>query len=86
MRHRGTKASRRLPIELIDTAPLLAALGQCRRACNGLCARTVIGSPAYKSASALVDAIDLFAEVLTGSREHLHLKAHTADTSFKRHP
>jgi hypothetical protein len=83
MRHPGTTNSKRLPVELLDNAGLLAALGQCRQACTGLCARTVIGSPAYQSASAIVQAIDVFAEVLTGSRTHFHLKAHTADTAFK---
>ena len=86
MRHRGTSRSKRLPIELLDNGPLLAALGQCRQACTGLCARTVIGSPAYKSAAALMEAIDLFAEVLTGRKDHFHLKAHTADTAFKTTP
>ncbi len=83
MRHRGTTPSKRLPVEFIDTRLFLALLEQCRRECVHLNTKTEIHSPAYRSATALMDAIDHCAEVLTGRRDFFHLKPHTADTSFR---
>ena len=83
MRHRGTTRSKRLPVELIDTRLFLALLEQCRRECIHLNTKTEIHSPTYKSATALMDAIDHCAEVLTGRRDFFHLTPHTADTSYK---
>ncbi len=83
MRHRGTTPSKRLLVELIDARLFLALLEQCRRECTHLNTKTEIHSPAYRSSTALMDAIDHCAEVLTGSRDFFHGKAHKADTSYK---
>src|SRR5215218_10315937 len=60
----------------------LPALGNAGRLSPACAARTVIGSPAYKPAAG--EAIDLFAEVLTGRKRPLPPQAHTADTAFWR--
>ena len=56
-----------------DLAALLAAIGECRRACVVANSKAPIGGPIYRAASRLMEEIDLVAEVLTGDRRHFHL-------------
>ena len=83
MRHRGAKRSGRLPVELIDKAPILAALGQCREAVCRMQGRVPIGCPAYVAGSTMLGSIDRMAEILTGDPRHFHARAPQADTAFK---
>ncbi|BDC50650.1 hypothetical protein F183_A29660 [Bryobacterales bacterium F-183] len=55
-----------------DGRVLLAAVGVCRTACVAACTKAPIGGAVYRATSALMDAIDELAEVLTGDRAHFH--------------
>jgi len=57
-----------------DSAILLAAIGECRRACIGASSKAPIGDPIYRAATRLIEEIDLMAEALTGDRRHFWLK------------
>ena len=57
-----------------DSAILLAAIGECRRACTGASSKAPIGGPIYRAATRLIEEIDLVAEALTGDRRHFWLK------------
>ena len=59
-----------------DSAALLAAISECRRACIAAQTNATIGGPIYRAVSRLMDEIDLMAEALTGDRRHLWLKPH----------
>lgn len=55
-----------------DVARLMAALRVCRDACIDFHRAAPILGPHYRAASAITAAIDGFAEVATGSRDHFH--------------
>ena len=57
-----------------DSAILLAAIGECRRACIAASSKAPIGGPIYRAATRLIEEIDLMAEALTGDRRHFWLK------------
>ena len=57
-----------------DSAFLLAAIGECRRACITASSKAPIGGPIYRAATRLIEEIDLVAEALTGDRRHFWLK------------
>jgi hypothetical protein len=57
-----------------DSTILLAAIGECRRACIGASSKAPIGGPIYRAATRLIEEIDLVAEALTGDRRHFWLK------------
>ena len=57
-----------------DSAILLAAIGECRRACITASSKAPIGGPIYRAATRLIEEIDLMAEALTGYRRHFWLK------------
>ena len=57
-----------------DSAILLAAIGECRRACIAANTKAPIGGPIYRAATRLLNEIDLMAEALTGDRRHFWLK------------
>ena len=59
-----------------DSAALLAAVSECRRACIAAQTNATIGGPIYRAVSRLMDEIDLVAEALTGDRRHLWLRPH----------
>jgi len=61
---------------LVDRPRLLAALGQCRAALIEASLKMKIGGPLYYSASSVIAAIDGPALLLTGERDHFHLKGH----------
>src|SRR5215204_6218041 len=68
-----------------DSAALLAAISECRRACIAAQTNATIGGPISRRAvSRLMDEIDLIAEALTGDRRHLWLKPH--GTPGSQHP
>ena len=56
-----------------DSALLLAAIGECRRACIAGSSKAPVG-PIYRAATRLIEEIDLMAEALTGDRRHFWLK------------
>jgi hypothetical protein len=57
-----------------DSAILLAAIGECRRASITASSKAPIGGPIYRAATRLIEEIDLMAEALTGDRRHFWLK------------
>jgi hypothetical protein len=57
-----------------DSAILLAAIGECRRACIAANSKAPIGDPIYRASTRLIEEIDLMAEALTGDRRHFWLK------------
>ena len=57
-----------------DSKALLKAIGACREACLSAKRNAPIGGPEYRAVSRLMDEIDLVAEVLTGHRNHFHLR------------
>jgi hypothetical protein len=59
-----------------DSSALLAAIGECRRACVAANSKAPVGGPIYRAAARLMDEIDLVAEVLTGDRRHFWLRPH----------
>jgi hypothetical protein len=59
-----------------DSDRLLAAIGECRRACIAANTKAPIGGPIYRAASRLMEEIDLVAAVLTGDRRHFWLRPH----------
>jgi len=75
----------------IDSAFLLAAIGECRRACIVASSKAPIGGPIYRAATRLIEEIDLMAEALhrrsttflAQAVEHSWLEA--ADRSKTRH-
>jgi len=72
------RRSQELPIDLfrkIEGPDLLKALGDVRHRLTR--SRIPLGSPDYHVAQAIIDRIDDMAELLTGSREHFHLKMHS---------
>ena len=56
-----------------DSAALLVAIGECRRACVVANSKAPIAGPIYRAATRLMQEIDFVAEVLTGDRTHFHL-------------
>ena len=58
----------------MDRDKLLAAIGECRRACIETNMRAPIQGDVYKACCRLTVAIDELAGVLTGDREHFHIK------------
>jgi hypothetical protein len=60
-----------------DRQALLTAIEQCRKASIDALRRAPCTGDVYARASALVDAIDGVAEVLTGKREHFWLEPST---------
>src|SRR5215203_5907711 len=64
-----------------DLDRLLAAIGECRRACIAANTQAPIGGPIYRAASRLTEEIDLVAELLTGNRRHFWLKPPTSPGS-----
>jgi hypothetical protein len=60
----------------IDRLRLLDALGGCRQTITREMARMEINGPLYYSASTVLAAIDGMALLLTGNRDHFHLKGH----------
>ena len=56
-----------------DSAILLAAIGECRRACITASSKSPIGGPIYRAATRLIEEIDLMAEALTGDQRHFWL-------------
>ena len=56
----------------------MAAAQHMRRAAFKVCTAAAIGSPAYVTAGAVLDAPDGMAEALTGRRDALHTPPHTA--------
>jgi hypothetical protein len=59
-----------------DSAALLTAIGECRRACVAANSKAPVAGPIYRAAARLMDEIDLVAEVLTGDRRHFWLRPH----------
>src|SRR5215210_3101056 len=57
-----------------DSAILLAAISECRRACITGSSKAPIGGPIYLAATRLIEEIDLMAEALTGDRRDFWLK------------
>jgi len=57
-----------------DSAILLAAIGECRRACIAAISKAPIGGPIYRAATRLIEEIDLMAEALAGDRRRFWLK------------
>ena len=53
---------------------LLDALERARRACTDFIGSAPINEPHYRAVGEVMRAIDGFAEVATGSREHFHAK------------
>ena len=66
-----------------DSAILLAAIGECRRACIAANTKAPIGGPIYRAATRLLEEIDLMAEALTGDRSHFWMKPPTTPGSPK---
>ena len=60
-----------------DRQALLTAIEQCRKASIDALRRATCTGDIYSRTSALVDAIDGVAEVLTGDREHFWLEPST---------
>jgi len=56
---------------------LLDALGRCRVAILKHHASLRYGSPTYASGSAIVDAIDALAGLLTGDERYFHTRPHS---------
>ena len=56
----------------------MTAARDMRRAAVRVCTEAPIGSPAYVTAGAVLDALDSMAEALTGRRDALHNPQHTA--------
>ena len=63
------------------SAILLAAIGECRRACITASFKAPIGGPIYRAATRLMEEIDLMAEALTGDRIHFWTKPPTTPGS-----
>src|SRR4051794_3177192 len=59
-----------------DSDRLLAAIGECRRACIAANTKAPIGGPVYRAGARLMEEIDLVAEVLTGDRRHFWMRPH----------
>lgn len=59
----------------VEKQALLQAIGECRAACIKAQTAAPINEPIYRATDVLMDAIDSLAEVLTGDREHFHLKS-----------
>src|SRR4051794_37103776 len=59
-----------------DSDRLLAAIGECRRACIAASTKAPIGGPIYRSSTRLMEEIDLVAEALTGDRRHFWMRPH----------
>jgi hypothetical protein len=65
-----------------DRQALLTAIEQCRNASIDALRRVPCTGNVYSRTSALVDAIDGVAEVLTGNRQHFWLEPST-NANFK---
>src|SRR5215212_12174540 len=73
-RHEDQPVRHRRHFSANDSAILLAAVGECRRACITTSSKAPIGGPIYRAATRLIEEIDLMAEALTGDRRHFWLK------------
>jgi hypothetical protein len=75
--YRGRMRRKRIFHDLHKQA-LLTAIGECRRACIKAQSAAPINGDVYEGVSALMERIDDLAAILTGSREHFHVKPHSA--------
>lgn len=73
--------SRKRVFHELQKQALLKAVGECRRACITASSAAPIGGDVYNATHALVESIDDLAQILTGSREHFHLKPHKQHTA-----
>jgi len=60
----------------VERERLLAAMGDCRETITRELARMEISGPLYFSSSTVLAAIDGLALMLTGQRDHFHLRGH----------
>ena len=75
---RGERVRHKRHFSANDSAALLSAIGECRRACVDAHRKAPIGGPIYRAVSRLMEEIDLMAEALTGDRRHFWLKPPTS--------
>ncbi|MCK7615162.1 hypothetical protein [Roseibium sediminicola] len=71
--------SRRSGRRLVLTGETLAKLGTGRAGAVDVMTRAKIGSPEYKRASYVLNAVDDLAEVLTGDHKHFHSRPATTE-------
>lgn len=66
----------------LDGDRLLAAIGECRKACINARSLAPINGDVYQAAGDVNKAIDALAGVLTGDPEHFHTKTAPSGISY----
>lgn len=67
-------AYRKRTLSAATVATAMDDLERARSACVRICTEAPIGGEHYRAAGEVMSAIDGFAEVVTGRRDHFHTK------------